>query len=415
MLLDREINVNVLFKDEETQWQIIRILEDIKDLSDNSEGSTVVGVFGDWGTGKTSVLKALYSFYKDYCEFPTVFYEAWKHQNDEDYLLSLISKIDNAGLDKRGKEKVKNLIAIGKRIAFSSMFSIADIFLRKTVSYSVEDVVKIMKMVEESQTEYISHYDEYLKKFREILEKLAKNRVIKNTINKDFQDKWNSVKKIVNEKPLEKKLVLIIDDLDRLVPENAFKIIETLRFYFDAKNLIVIMGVNDKILENFVKERFHYKGDEQEFSEKFLEKIFHYTINLSTSPINDIHLRNFDEDSKKKLLDIFEQLELTLPHRKWIKILNRIYSKSRGIDEFDYSLILKSLLEELYPKFEYFYRRYPYLKIKAILEENYLEVKEKRAFDEIKKDKSFLIMPEETFEKIKRVFSPFLKERGEEL
>ena len=408
MLLDREIKLETLKFDDYSFSITLRILEDIYTLSNSSPSSTIIGIFGEWGSGKTSVLKAIESFYKDYCQFPTIFYEAWKYQDDNDYLLSLIEKINNLNLNKQGKETAKRLFQTAKKITLSSTLSLSDIILRQTLNYSINDITKIMKMIEDMQAKYVSNYEIYLNEFKQTIKKLSKSKITKKSINKNNKEIWeNSIPENIELKPSSNKLILIIDDLDRLTPDNAFNIIEKLRFYFDVENLIVIMGINDKILENFVKEKYHYTNN-NDFSENFLEKIFHHTIRLSTSSINNIHLRNFEEDIKNKLKTIFDELNLTLTHRKWIKIINRISSKTRNLD-FDEIIILESLLEELYPKYEYLKRRYPNLNLKLLIQqtENLSHI-EKKALDEISNDNSFLMMPKETFDNISEIFKHHL-------
>ena len=80
MLVDKDINISEIMVDEEELRQVLNLLRSIKELSDSCRnGSITVSVNGDWGTGKTSYLRTLESFYRDYCGYPTVFFEAWKH------------------------------------------------------------------------------------------------------------------------------------------------------------------------------------------------------------------------------------------------------------------------------------------------------------------------------------------------
>ena len=85
MLVDRCINVENLLHDSEELNRTLYFLKTIKELADNNlGGSLTLAVNGDWGTGKTSYLKIAESFYKDYLEYPVLFFEAWKYQNDPD-------------------------------------------------------------------------------------------------------------------------------------------------------------------------------------------------------------------------------------------------------------------------------------------------------------------------------------------
>jgi len=416
MLVDKDINISEIMVDEEELRQVLNLLRSIKELSDSCRnGSITVSVNGDWGTGKTSYLRTLESFYRDYCGYPTVFFEAWKHQSDENYLFSLILEIESIPFYKR-HAKLKETLKSVRKILWSATFGITDIVLRN-LNYSLQDVEKIMELVESKSFIYQSYYRETFKLFQETIEKIARAKVSKKHKNKELEEKWKEIERTNPEierlKPETRKLVLIIDDLDRLIPENAFKIIEALRFYFDVNNVIIIMGINDKVLEGYVKKVYHL--NDEGISEKFLEKIFHHSFYLSTSRINNIHLRNFLNengelnDKGEKLKNIFEEIDLTLTHRTWIKIINKIIEEHEDSEKFpDIKTVFQVILLQLFPNFEYLNRRYPEkIKVEKLAEvvageaeENTLSFEEDKALDILRKDTTFLRFPEEALKKI---------------
>ncbi|CAD7779174.1 MAG: hypothetical protein KIIPBIDF_01135 [Candidatus Methanoperedenaceae archaeon GB50] len=147
--------------------------------------------------------------------------------------------------------------------------------------------------------------------------------------------------------------------MDRLIPAKAFRLVEALRFYFDIDNTLIIMGVNDEILNRYVREKYGLQGIN---SEKFIEKVFCWSYEIPYAPLNDLHLRSLreilDEEKINAIRNVLGKID-NLTHRKWIKLINRIEKKSLfyGQDNLEFAL-LEAVLKELYPEFELFSRKF---------------------------------------------------------
>ena len=121
-------------------------------------------------------------------------------------------------------------------------------------------------------------------------------------------------------------LVLLVDDLDRLLPEKAFHVMEVLRFYFDLDRVLVIMGVNDRVIVRHLQKRLNTEDRE---AEGFLDKVFHWRYEMPPARFNRMAFRlqeeaELPEKELRILQEIFEDEYLHLPFRKWIKLFNRI-------------------------------------------------------------------------------------------
>jgi hypothetical protein len=54
------------------------------------------------------------------------------------------------------------------------------------------------------------------------------------------------------------KLVVFIDDLDRCKPEKAAEIFEFIKVFLNISGIVFILGLNDKIIERAIRERYSY-------------------------------------------------------------------------------------------------------------------------------------------------------------
>lgn len=113
----------------------------------------------------------------------------------------------------------------------------------------------------------------------------------KNLLNKSSYEKIvYYIKKSIIRISQEKPLILIIDELDRCLPEYQLKVFESIHQLFDeeSKNFIIISFDSEKIGKT-IKDIF---GTEYEV---YLEKII------------DVYIRINDTEAKSHYLDLFEE------------------------------------------------------------------------------------------------------------
>ena len=337
MIVDKPLDVKDFLEHSEEKERVALLLSRINRLlKSNQGGSITVSISGDWGSGKSSYLKAMQSYYRDFRGAPTLFFEAWKYKDEKNILLPLIKEIKEIKeISPQTKEKLQKLV---KPILASSLLT-SEFFLKKTLDIDIEDIKKTLELIEESSMYLNSKYQDNLTNFKKTIEEMIKN--YKSPTN-DNHYLWENID---IEYSLENPpFVLIIDDLDRLIPKEAFSVIETLRFYFDVDNVLIVMGINDKILNSHIKSYFQI--DDKDSKERFLEKVFQYNHELSHSMLNNLHLRNFSDEQKETIKSVVTNIQ-KLPHRKWIKILNRLNPQTISSDS-----VILAILQELYYEFE---------------------------------------------------------------
>lgn len=194
--------------------------------------------------------------------------------------------------------------------------------------------------------------------------------------------------------------------------DKAFQVIEALRFYFDMDNVLIIMGINDKILDDYVNK--HYgtgdKSDDKAADkydrrrgERFLEKIFHWNYEIAYTGLNGLHMRSLKKvapDKTDEIRQILSNIDY-LSHRKWTKLLNRI-EKKVSAEKGDYAIekiVFSAVLKELYPEFEIFSRRFSHIldDLHGGQTEGYIAEK---SVELIAKDMGYLDFPAQNYESL---------------
>jgi len=363
LLIDKPLKAEKLLEDDDSKKRVEDIINIINKLkSSNNEGAITISINGAWGVGKSSYLNAIKKKFEDNSS-QVLLFEAWRYSDEPDIFLALLEELYTL-LDSSSKKVLRSII---KSLGVVSLIG-ADTFLKSTLQTNIEDIQQKFKLIEEKVGEFTTKTHQNQQKLKKVLNKLAE----------------------------DKPFVLLIDDLDRLVPQKAFNLLEKLRFYFEGDNIIIIMAINDEVINKFVHNNYNIENLSQ-INEAFIDKIFHYSYELSYSPYNSIHfesINNYDStiNLKKCIEELFNNLSIRLPHRKWINILNRIEVELSNATECDNKIIAILMLKELFSEFNYFYRKYENVLLEPSSEEM------NRLKTEVKRDK-------ELFEKLLQYLS----------
>jgi hypothetical protein len=193
------------------------------------------------------------------------------------------------------------------------------------------------------------------------------------------------------------------------------------------------MGVNDEILNTYIDGNYGIAGNKETDKRNkgtFLDKIFQWRIELTSTEINSYHLSSLkqngllNKEEFEKIETILKSLD-PLTHRKWIKVCNRVEKKIRRAKGYagqgnaqDVSLekiIFFALLKELYPEFEILSRRLS----DNIFEHVYTkgtgaaEPLIEKILDKINNDTTCFCFPEQNFEIIRALTGPGKEKKGD--
>lgn len=248
-----------------------RILEIIE-----SGGNSPIFIDGAWGAGKSEFCYKLFHFLKDSNqkdkaeEDPKLIVSyinsfAGDYQSNPFMLIvqaiynSLITKEASSieikrvqGKLSKGVDFAKTFIVAGFR---SANLKIAPPLTGVEIEANVGEVIDAAKEgLEKSNEEFkVAFFDE-LESFRKQSEQLMN---FKNAIS-DAMD--------------GKKIVLIIDELDRCRPDYALELLENIKHIFEIPGLFIIFSANKKQLEAMIHKKYGYGADAEGYLEKFYKQ-----------------------------------------------------------------------------------------------------------------------------------------------
>ena len=180
----------------------------------------------------------------------TVYYDAWKYDDTEDPLLSLLYCIMN----RFGESVPEDKVAVIKKFAKQSV-SILSSAARYITGINVQEILETIK--------------NYAEACEDTVKEQKSNESLEKRINSFLND-------VVLED--EEKLIIFIDELDRCNPQYAVKLLERVKHYFNHPKVIFVVSYNKSELQHSIKTLYG-----SEFSaDKYLERFFDYEFGLST-------------------------------------------------------------------------------------------------------------------------------------
>lgn len=81
------------------------------------------------------------------------------------------------------------------------------------------------------------------------------------------------MKSFINKIP-KKKLIIIVDELDRCRPDYAMKTLECIKHFFDIEGLFVILPTNKEALNDCIKSLYGIENKDRKCRESYFQKFF---------------------------------------------------------------------------------------------------------------------------------------------
>ena len=247
-----------------------------------------ISIQGEWGCGKTSMMKMIR---ENICaDTKTVWFNTWQFSQfnmEENLATSLLSSF----LSQIGGRS-QTIRSIGS-LAVGSIKAVLDTIISNRFPYlSVDSVISELG---QQNINYITQ-----------LEKL------KTDITAEID--------AVLHKNGKERIVVFIDDLDRLNPARAVEVLEIINIFFDCKSCVFVLAIDHSIITRGVKEKYG-----EDISDKKGRNFFDKIIQLPFT----IPVAQFDNYGYVK--ELISQLKEDIPPSE-AQEYTEIIKKSIGAD-----------------------------------------------------------------------------------
>lgn len=236
-----------------------------------------IAIQGDWGTGKTSTINLLKkrlesgNAYKNYVK--CIYFNTWQYSqfrmSDDLYLSFVNSLVNKCCTNINEKETfMKLVLTIGKKAIYHTM--------EKSTGFDVSNIEDLLKNNEERM---------------ESVENLKSN--FEKLVNNEFKQYHTG------------KLVIFIDDLDRLNPETAVELLEVIKLFMDVKNCIFVLAIDYEVVVNGVRKKYGEHISEEK-CRSFFDKIIQLPFRM---PVEAYKL---DKLVKKAISDYIDESYISI-------------------------------------------------------------------------------------------------------
>ncbi len=252
-------------------------------LRERPEHPVTVGVHGDWGAGKSSVLEMIEASLNAQEGVLCLKFNGWRFQGFEDAKIALIEGIVTGLIEKRplltkATEAVRNilhridLLKVAKKTgglaltAYAGLHGLgANAFAIPVLLNSLEGwVTDPTKLTKENVESALSGAKDILKpdaEAKNVPEEIAGFR-------KAFDE--------LLEKAGINQLVVLIDDLDRCLPDTAIETLEAVRLFLFTSRTAFVVAADEAMIEYAVRKHFPDLPDTtgpQTYARNYLEKL----------------------------------------------------------------------------------------------------------------------------------------------
>lgn len=239
-----------------------------------------LAINGAWGSGKSFVLGLIEEKLSKKQEYIIIKYDAWENTFYSDPLIAILSCVidgieEKLYLVERTEEKAKKAAKTGVNTLAKLSTKIEKL---KAVIEGIKTIIKdFHNPIDTAALGDFKSYQKLLKATKEILNKITQAG--------EYREK-------------QTKLVILVDEIDRCLPDEQLNILERLHHLFAVKNCAVIVTMNQACVAQTVKTIYGVDGYE------YLRKFFDFTFRLDTSA--DEYLKNLLEEYIKS----FEKIQV---------------------------------------------------------------------------------------------------------
>lgn len=291
-------------------------------INDDQVLPITIGVFGDWGSGKSSILKIINTQLseggeKANGETLVLYFNGWVFEGYDDAKAALLESIiekfeEHKTIGHKVKDETTKLLRSVKWMRVMGL-GFKKVVVPATAAYLTGGLSLIPSLLQSfssmDKTELLNKLTgEDAESFlSDIVKKQPEDDV---TLVREFREDF---KEMIDKSGL-KKLVVIIDDLDRCTPDRIIENLEAIKLFLNVDKTAFIIGADPRVVRHAIEHRYKTDGIEnandpnsrnQRIVSDYLEKLIQLPYNLPKLTDNEVETYMTLLFCKKELGDGF--------------------------------------------------------------------------------------------------------------
>lgn len=346
-----------------------RLVSRITEALEHTQPPFVFGLLGDWGVGKTSCLGLLeHKLKQDKPHLIPILFNPWMYENETNMIYPLLHTIRSEYMRLEPEDPVKEkFLSTFKRVAVGSALAVTDIGIQALtksafgITMNINEIGKHIDRTSELLAARSTLFEAALQDWTNNVEGLHGGF---NELINTYRDTVAANNKSI--KADDVRIVILLDDLDRCLPDVSVRILESIKNFLSVPGCIFILAINPEIIEQGIRTK--YSGLDIS-GRRYLEKILNYSFRVPVAAPElmpaftrrhlEALLTNTSEDNQYELMfeefgTVLEQCNFSNP-RKVKRILNHyilfLVQNASVVAEFRNGDIVRIIiLAEYYPE-----------------------------------------------------------------
>lgn len=260
-----------MFEDLLSRDQFVSVVSNIIDSKIQQKEGYSFAIDGEWGCGKTTVLDILEQKLKS--RYLVVRYNCWKYDFYEEPLIALLSEFAKAIDSEHAfdyEEHEKKALKIAGKICSDVTSKLIQVGTGLDIKAAVNHINSIRSITKENQI-----------KIEDVNNKLPIEFLIEQV-----QKELSTLMAFEN-----RGIVLMVDELDRCLPDYAIKVLERLHHFCDNTRIVQILAINKKEMSGSIAKAFGCPNLSsnmvEDFTNRYMQKFIDMTMSLSNGTLND--------------------------------------------------------------------------------------------------------------------------------
>ena len=232
----------------------------------NCDTPMTISIQGDWGSGKTSMMNMIKNHLGE--KVLPIWFNTWQFSQFQLDNSIAISMIDI--LLKKLNDNTKDFQKISDRVV-NLMKLIAIITTEKAIGS-----LTASKVGQALDNEYSLNFIDEISSLKEEFQKAVNNKLKKKAYD---------------------RVVVFIDDLDRLQPLKAIELLEVLKLFLDCKNCVFVLAIDYEVVTLGIRQKYGSDIDAAK-GKSFFDKIIQLPFKM---PVNQYDIDKYTETMMKKM------------------------------------------------------------------------------------------------------------------
>lgn len=293
-------------------------------IAKGTRGPFTIGVFGEWGMGKTSLMRLIEreveaTHTKDSMIIP-VWFNAWMFERVEYPVIPLIKSI---------VETLKERETALDKLGYSSE-ALIDTLEALITAFKLKGKLSLPGAEAEAELD-ISKANETFRLLRKKRDAVPENQ-------DSYEQIFEALHKI-SEKAVPRNITImvLIDDLDRCFPENAVRLLESIKLILSQPGFLFVLGASREVIEGYLQSKYRNQFGIEKFDGRaYLDKMIQLTFDI---PPHAARIDSFtrqiisslqDKNTRNELQSISSIIGETCQYnpRTIIRFINRLITDS---------------------------------------------------------------------------------------